>query len=576
MYNPFAAMFPRKEAAAVPGPLDDYWYSPVGLGTPAGIDVTIDNASHVSAVYGCIRVLHETLSHLPFCVYKKTGDDSQEKATKNYLWKVLHDQPNYWMTPMSFKELGVNHLLLRGNFYCNIVGDNDNMQLWPMNPDRMSVMQDGNRVIYKYRQKMGEVVEYAQEDIFHVMGQSLDGIQGVSVLEYARNTIGSAIAQETHGASLFKNGALPPYWIYRPPEKKWTDTAIKNFRRGWRKLHGNSSGEPPIMSDGMEIRELSISNRDSQWIESRGLSAEEICRFFGVSPHMIGVKSTAPKGNTEQQALEFFMYTLTPLAKRFEEAADRDLVMDRDTYFTKFNLDATCRADTKTRHEAHNIAVQGGWKTVNEVRALENLNPIKGGDEARFPMNMQPAGGGPDENEQGGQPGKGQPKAPQIPDNNEAVAVVPPKEIATDAEPTADERQKVKRREAQASFAILLDEAAERIAAAEIKAVSARADKAADDHNKWTSWLVSIYAKHAIYAKRTLTPIYKSWVIAQPNGICNDNFFQHWAESCVVNVWEHPLAQSGTDVPALVEGWETTRATELATELKEVLFNENL
>ena len=571
MYNPFSALMPSKSAAETPGPLDDFWYMSPGMTTPAGVDVTADSATKTSAVYGCIRVLRESLAHLPFCVFKRTGDKSKERASDNYLWHVLHDRPNHWMTPMSFIELGVVHLMLRGNYYCEIRGNLDNMELWPLNPERMSVTQGkGGRLTYTYRRQPGEIVEYTQEDIYHVMGQTLNGVEGVSVLEYARNTVGSVIAQETHGASLFKNGALPPYWIYRPPEKKWTDTAIKNFRRGWRKLHGGSTGEPPILSDGMEIRELSISNRDSQWIESRGLSAEEICRFFGVSPHMIGVKSTAPKGNTEQQALEFLMYTLTPLARRFEQSADRSLVVDEDNYFTKFNLDALRRADTKSRHEAHNIAVQGGWKTINEVRELEDLNPVDGGEECRFPMNMQPAGGGPDENEQGGQPGKGTPKPPNAPE--EAIIVTPPKETVIDAEPTADERQKQKRREAQASFTVLLDEAAERIAAAEIKALSSRADKAAEDFTRWCEWVDGLYdcqtGSLGTYIAKTLLPICNSWAIAGTTIITLDDISSFMTES------HDAITAEGENIPVVIEAWKTIRAGELAAILKEEFFDE--
>lgn len=573
MRNPLTTLFPNREA--VHGPLDDFWYSPAGQVSHAGVDVTIDNATQVSAVYGCVRVLRETLGHLPFCVYHRTGQDSREKATDNYLWKVLHDRPNRWQTPMAFKELGVNHLLLRGNFYCLLMGNQDSLELWPLNPDRMEVKQNGDGDMrYHYHRQAGDVQEYAQEDIYHVMGQSLNGVSGVGVIEYARNTIGSTIAQEKHGASLFKNGALPPYYIWRPPEKKWTDVAIRNFRRGWRKLHGNGEGEPPIMSDGMEIRELSISNRDSQWIESRGLSAEEICRFFGVSPHMIGVQSTAPKGNTEQQALEFSMYTLAPLATRFEEAANRDLVQDPDTYFTKFNLDATCRADTKTRHEAHNIAVQGGWKTINEVRALENLNPQDGGNELRFPMNMQPAGGGPDEIEQGGQPGKGSPKPAkqqELPDEAKTHEV--PKKTQADAEPTANAIDRDnQRRAARASFAILLDGVADRLAGVEINSLRKRSKQATDNHEKWCAWASSIYVLHAGLVVKAVMPICAAWDAVSDESHAPD---MNTITSRLCSNTE-AVFDAQTDIPALLETWKTTRAGELAAILKEEFFNENL
>jgi len=541
-----SSMLPGLKAADQPGPLDDYWYGPIGQATPAGIDVTIDNAMRVSAVYGCVRLLREALGHLPFLVYERTGEDSREKAFGHYLWRVLHDRPNRWQTPMTWKEMGVSHLILRGNFYCAIIGTGDDMELWPLNPDRMEVKQaaDG-RLTYAYRREMGDLVEYRQENIYHVVGPTLNGVTGISVIEYARNTIGSTIAQESHGASLFKNGGLPTFWISRPAERKWTDTAQRNFRKGWRRLHGGAenAGNPPILQDDMQLHELKLTNKDSQWMESRGLAAEEICRFFGISPHMIGVKSTSPRGNTEQQALEFLMYTLTPLAARFEQAANVSLIADEKNYYTKFNLDALRRADTKTRHEAHNIAVQGGWKSVNEVRALEELNPVDGGDECRFPMNMQPAGGGPDENEQGGQPGKGQPKPPVQQEDTQA--------------------------DARVAFATLLEDAAARISAAEIKALSSRAHTAADDHAKWCEWAKGVYDKHRAYVKKTRTPICQSWAAINttspdPGQIASD--------LCDPSeIWE--LFDAETDVPALLALWQTESADTMNKYFRKVFFN---
>ena len=565
-------------------PLSNFWYGPVGQTTPSGIDVTPDNAMRVSAVNGCVRILCEAVGHLPFQTMERTGETSKKKATDNYLWGVLHDRPNRWQTAMTWKEMAVLHLMLRGNFYCQIRGYGEGMELWPLNPDRVTVKQTpSGELVYTYRNKLGEPIEYQQEDIYHVMMRSLNGITGVGPIEFARNTIGSTIAQETHGASLFKNGNIPPFWIYRPTDRKWTKEAQKNFRSGWRQMHGGSenAGNPPIMNDGMELRELKINNRDSQWLESRGLSAEEICRFFGIAPHMIGVKSTNPKGDTEQKALEFLMYTLTPLVSRFEQAADVSLVSEPDKYYTKFNLDALRRGDTLSRHTAHNIAVQGGWKTINEVRKLEDLNPIEGGDEALRPLNMQPAGGGPDQNEQGGQPGKGIPKPPKPNDANDAETSAFEDAKKADLDLYAEQGKKgAKAGAALASFVILLDEAVERIAAAEIKALSVRADRAAEDNRKWQLWLCGVYAKHAIYVKKTLAPIYKSWTTYAFGGNADasddlDMTFERWAEQCVVSVMEDPLAKPGTDVPALLETWKTTRATELATKLKKELFNES-
>ena len=310
----------------------------------------------------------------------------------------------------------------------------------------------------------------------------------------------------------------------------------------------------------MEIHALSLSNKDSQWLESRQLSAAEICRYFGVPPQMIGVKMGATARDSAEQGLNFLKYTLTPLAARFELRANLSLIGDPEKYFTKFNLDAMERSVTKDRYEAHNMSLQGGWQTVNEVRSLEDLNPIEGGDELQSPLNMQPLGGGPDENEQGGRPGKGTPKPPQQP------------EAPDDAEPTANTIDRDnQRRAARASFAVLLDEAAQRIAAAEIKALSVRADKAAEDHDKWCDWVIGVYDKHGTYIAKTVTPICEAWAVANPAAPSPEQVTKHLLGTGTVLV-----VCEGTDMLALLDEWKRERAGTLAKTLKEEFFNENL
>lgn len=538
-------------------PLSDFWYTPLGSVSSAGIAVKPDNAMAVSAVYGCIRLLRESLGSLPFRVYRRTGERSKEPAPANYLWKVLHDKPNSWQTPMEWREMGVTHLCLRGNFYCEIFRRGEQIELIPLNPERMKIEQRTNgRLKYTYRVQSGEPKIYDQENIFHVRGMSLNGVVGVSVLEYARHAVGLAIAQETHGAALFKNGGLPTFWISRPAERKWTPDAQKNFRAGWRALHAGAenAGNPPILQDDMALHELGLSNRDSQWIEARGFGAEEICRFFGISPHMIGVKTVAPLGSIEQQSLEYVIYTLGPLATRWEQAANRDLVEDPETYYTKIVLDGLLRGDMKSRYEAHNISVQGGWGLVNEVRELEDRDPIEGGDTPRYPANMQPAGGGPDQNEQGGQPGKGKPKPKQ----------------QEDEEPTAWEKRQQKKKSSQAAFGVLLDEVASRIAAAEIHGLGLRAGRAAENWEKWSAWLDGFYAKHCAYCVKTLDPICAAWLAeieeaVDPAGLA--------ANLCNA---KSMIRDSTVNVPGLVENWKSTRAGDLAQLLKARFFDETL
>lgn len=540
------------------GPLSDFWYNPVGTTSSSGVIVKPDNAMRVSAVFACVTKLSEVLSQLDFRVFDTSGDKDKE-ARKHPAWSALYNKPNRWQTPIEWQAMGMAHLCLRGNYYNRIViNDEGETELVPLNPDRMTVEQmEDRRLRYIYRQKVGSEITLSNADMLHVRGLTLDGLVGVSVLEYARNAVGTCIAQETHGAALFKNGGLPTFWIGRPQGSRFTQEARRNFRAGWRTLHGGAenSGNPPILEDGMEIHELGMSNRDSQWIEARSFQAIEICRFFGVPPYMIGVQGEAAR-NIEQMGTEFVRYTLAPWSARWCQSIERDLIADRDKYCVRQNLEELEKGDKLSRYQAHNIAIQGGWQLPNEARAEEGWEPIEGGDIPRFPMNMQPAGGGPDEQQQGGQPGK--PKPPKM-------------EPADEGDSSYQQRKKddeQKKKNTRKAFAVLLDDRAARIATAEIKGMEKRASKASENKTLWNAWATEFYVSQTSFIESTLSVTAKAWEIetghiVDTRAIAN-SIFESASE----------LFADDADVPVILKEWKTTRAAAVLAQLERAFFNE--
>ncbi len=572
------SLLPAPRASATPGPLDPFWYQPAQMPGPSGIVVKPDNGMKVGPAYACIRVLRECLGSLPWKTYERLpGQDDQEDNRPDpdhYLWPILLRRPNSWQTPIEFKEMGVTHVCLRGNFYAHIEPSPDQeFALRPLNPDKMQVDQLPDWSLrYTYSPKPGIKEIYPAAEIFHVRGLSLNGITGVSVLEYASLTMGLSIAQQTHGASLFRNGGLPTFWIKRPQGVKWTKDAIRNFRSGWKKLHAGpeNAGNPPILQDGMELHELSLTNRDSQWLESLAFNAVDICRFFGVPPHMIGIHGQEP-ADIEQTGIEFVRFTLHPLACRFEQAADRDLLIDPETHYTRFHLDELQRGSMLNRYSAHNIGVQGGWKLPNEVRREEGLNPIEGGDEPRFPMNMQPAGGGPDWNEQGGPPGKGKKKPKKRAasrEQDEEDDDLPGGRKDDDGQAMDGDKDYAR---LKAGFQPILEDAAQRIAAAEIRTLSARAVHAESDRAKYSAWAVDYFAgERRKFVHRVLNPLLIGWgrEIALP-----ESLFAMPAElaeapkvSALLYTWE--LQKNSSSVPISV------RAHQILAQLSAAFFTD--
>ncbi len=565
-----STFIPERKSYTDFGPLSDFWYNPVGTSSSAGVWVKPDNAMGVAAAFACIRLLSEILGALDVKVFEIDGA-RETPAPDHYLWDVLYKKPNRWQTPMEWEEMGMAHLLLRGNFLNRIlVNEDGQIELLPLNPDRVEIRQLANRAIqYIYQPKLGQKVIYSAAEIFHVRGMSLDGVTGVSVLEYAKNAVGLAIASETHGAGLFKGGLVPPIWISRPQGSKFSDEAKRNFRQGWRRLHGGAenSVNPPILQDGMEIHELGLSHRDAQWLESRNFQAVEICRFFRVPPHMIGITDPSPKANVEQMSIEFVRYTLGPWACRWCQSIDRDLIDDREKFRAKINLDDLQKASMTDRYSANNVAIQGGWKTVNEVRASEGLDPVEGGDTPRFPANMQPAGGGPDWDQQGGQPGRGSPvekpkKPPVVPTEEEEEAEPSKPQKRRDDEKRR--KRQGKKQKAGAAFGILLDDAAARLAAAEIARLERSAHRAADDPLKWRAFVASACEEHFTYVAKVLFPIAMAWRQQTGLGIeINPHDIYPSASA---------LLAPGADVPAILSGWRAERAAAIAAALRAAFF----
>jgi len=524
-------------------PTDDFWYSssPM-LASSAGVTVNDKNAMAVSAVFACVRLLSETLASLPFRIYEQVDERTTELAEDHELWSLLHSRPNRWQTSMEWREMGMSHLCLRGNFYNQIYIDRfGKTELIPLSPERMHVeTQADGTPRYVYYPKEGGREVYGVGEILHIRGLTLDGMVGVSVLEYARNAIGSAIAQETHGASLFKNGGLPAFWISRPAGMNWSKEAKENFRSTWRKIHGGpeNAGNPPILGDGMELKELGITNRDAQWIESQSFSGVQICRFFRVPPHLVGYLDRATFSNIEQQSIEFVVYTMRPWAVRWEQSCNRDLLDLEEPYFTKIALEGLLRGDIASRYSAYNVAIQGGWMLPNEARAYEDLNPIEGGDTPRFPMNMQPAGSGPDSQQQSGQTA-----------------------VATGDEPRPDEEAAARR-----AFSIVLQDNSTRIALMEISALSLRAEKAAGDRKKWAAFVRDTYAKQEPYIKDRLGTIRQihAEITGADSPVDYNAFFTGLYKSSFA------LLAKDADVPAILSQWKATRPAEILNLLQEV------
>ena len=368
----------------------------------AGKSVNPKNAVQVSTVYACVRVIAETIASLPLAVYEETESGSQ-KATEHPLYRILHDEPNPEMTSFVLREVMLSHLLLWGNSYCQIIrtGKNHIAGLYPLLPDRMEVDRDSKTgaLVYTYTTTEGNAVKLNPSDVLHIPGLGFDGIMGYSPIALEKNAIGLGIAAEEYGSTFFKNGARPSGVLTHPN----TVRDPKRLRDNWNATYGGSSngGKVAILEENMSFTPISLPNNEAQFLETRRFQVEEICRIYRVPPHLVGNLDRATFSNIENQSIDFAVHTIRPWLVRIEQAMNRALFTDSEKagspggrrFYVQFNLDGLMRGDYKSRMEGYAIARQNGWMSANDIRALENLNPIseeEGGSTYLVNGNMVP------------------------------------------------------------------------------------------------------------------------------------------------------------------------------------------
>ena len=367
-------------------------YLLTGNRSASGINVTPQTAMQHAAVFSSVRVISESIGHLPLHLYALDGD-KRSKAIDHPLYDILHTAPNGYMTAQEFQEMTGAHLALRGNFYAfkNVVRGNVT-ELLPLNPAAVvpKLTEDGGDVIYDVTFANGKRDVLAADEVYHVKLFSLDGVTGLSPIAQARETIGLSIAAERHGAKLFSNGAQPGGILSTPQVLK--TGAHQRIKDSWNEIHQGveNSHRVAILEAGMQWTKTGLTLEEAQFLQTRKYSRSEIAGLFRVPPHKVGDLERSTNNNIEQQALEFYTDGMMPYLTRIEARVRFSLLkpMDRKTYFAKFNVNGLLRADMSARGRWFDSMVRNGAMSPNEIREFEDMNPRKGGQIYLTPSNM--------------------------------------------------------------------------------------------------------------------------------------------------------------------------------------------
>jgi len=360
---------------------DDFWSHFAGRDSPAGVNVSPDSMMTLSTVWGCVRLISETIGTLPLSLYEKTST-GKAVAAQHPLHLIIHDQPNADTTASVHWEATVAAMLVRGRAHAEklmigarVVG------LVFLDPNRLNVSRSSGVKTYRYTELNGTQREIPPNRIWHIPGFSLDGVNGVSVVRYAARVMGTALAADDTAAGVFRSGLKPtrflkmPNWLTKAQRIEYRDSIseVKNSL---------DKGDVPVLEGGMDFGTIGMNPDDAQLLQSRGFSVEEVCRWFRVPPFMVGhaEKSTSWGTGIEQQMIGFLTFTLGPWLRRIEQSISKDLLspVERLRYYPKFNVEGLLRADSAGRAAFYAAMVNNGILTRDEVRELEDRERMGG------------------------------------------------------------------------------------------------------------------------------------------------------------------------------------------------------
>lgn len=368
-------------------PWGDFWFQPVTMASMSGARVSADSAMALSAVFRAVQLISGHTAMLPL-ILKKEGD---LKRIDGHPLQKLFKRPNRWQNGFEWRQMLQAHLLLRGNAYNEIIDNSrgDILELIPRHPDRMRVEQlPGGDYRFRYTDIDGSERILSRGQVWHLRGLSSNGITGLAVIEAARESLGLGLAAQSYGARFFANDARPG-GVIEFAGKFADKTARTAFRESWQEAQGSANrGKVAVLENGMTYKELGITNKDAQFLESRKFQINEIARWFGLPPHKLADLDRATFSNIEQQGLEYIIDCLLMWAEIWEAAIEAGLLFDDEGIEVEFDFRRLLRGDMAARAAYYHSGILDGWLTRNEARADDGREPLEGLDEPLRPLNM--------------------------------------------------------------------------------------------------------------------------------------------------------------------------------------------
>jgi len=365
-----------------------------GTSTATGKRINEVTAMGNTALSACVSLLSETVATLPLHIYRRDGRNREVES--NHPTARLIADPNPEMDAVQFRETLQAHALTWGNGFAEIEYNNAGLpiRLWPLLPHKTTMHRDDRGQSYYTTTVTGRTFVLPADRVFHLVGPGYDGLLGRSPIRQHREALGLSSAAEQFGAAWFGNGSRPSGVLTHPAAL--SRDAKSNLRKSWEAAHSGltNSQRVAVLEEGVKWESIGIPPEDAQFLETRKFQVEEIARIYRVPLHLIQhmEKSTSWGSGIEELGQGLVTYTLQPWLVRWEQRIDSRLIPggDRGTRYAKHAVEGLLRGDSAKRAEFYSRMIQIGVYSLNEVRALEDHNPIDGGDAHFVPLNLIP------------------------------------------------------------------------------------------------------------------------------------------------------------------------------------------
>lgn len=387
----------RKVAKSLVSPDDGWnsWREALGLLNSNYINLSGKNSLKEITVYTCVKILSESIAKLPQKIYK-----DNKKATEHYLYPLIKLRPNPYMSAYDEMKCVETQLNIYGNAYEWIETDRYGkiIGLYPLDSSKMQIYVDDvglisstNSVWYIYSDKLGNKYKIISDNILHYKNVTVDGIVGISPIEYLKHTIENAQNAKTFLKNTYERGLQTAGIVHYIGDLK--PTAAENFRREFEKMSSGlkNANRISLLPVGYQYQPIALKLTDAQFLENTRFTLQQLTAAFGIKPHQINDQTKTSYASTSEANREFYTDTLLAKLTMYEQERTYKLFLNNEIeagYYIKFNADVILRADISTRYEAYGKAIQNGFKTPNEIRALEEDEPLNGGDKLYMNGNM--------------------------------------------------------------------------------------------------------------------------------------------------------------------------------------------